>query len=231
MNRGIYIVLLFIWLIFSAVFSFFGVVLIIETTIIGSLFGNALPVVGWGMVFGIFVVLQLLMHKSGALSLARIRPKEEKRTDLPRGSGSGWSGEQKDLTNVREDGAMRTTEVGNLSGLKATGGVAMNRSETAFQSSETRAPVMEGGSRPFGGVFDDGGNVNLHICPVCGGTGSQKVMGWKTVMETHTVYEQVTQFQFGKPVRVTMPRQVTKQVQKPDYKMINCYKCKGSGKV
>jgi hypothetical protein len=63
-------------------------------------------------------------------------------------------------------------------------------------------------------------------CPMCKGTGVNRVMVMRTVMEPQTVYEQQTQYQFGRPVRVTVPRTVMKPVQKQEYKIVPCPKCK-----
>jgi hypothetical protein len=116
-----------------------------------------------------------------------------------------------------KDGILRTTEIRHLSASKQTIVTAMSGKETFPQGTEVTGPaISEAGKRD---------------CPMCGGTGSQKIMQWKTVMEPQTVYEQVTQFRFGKPVNVTVPRTVPKAVQKPDYKMVPCSTCKGTGKV
>jgi hypothetical protein len=115
------------------------------------------------------------------------------------------------------DGTLRTAEIRHLSVSEQTSVTAMSDRETSPQGTEMTGPaISEAGKRN---------------CPMCGGTGTQKIMQWKTVMEPQTVYEQVTQFRFGKPVTVTMPRTVQKAVQKPDYKMVPCSTCKGTGKV
>jgi len=116
-----------------------------------------------------------------------------------------------------KDGTLRTAEIRHLSVSRQPSVTAMSDRETSPQGADMTGPaISEAGRR---------------ICPMCGGTGTQKIMQWITVMEPQTVYEQVTQFQFGKPVNVTVPRTVQKAVQKPDYKMVPCSTCKGTGKV
>jgi len=105
-----------------------------------------------------------------------------------------------------KDGTLRTAEIRHLSVSRQPSVTAMSDRETSPQGADMTGPaISEAGRR---------------ICPMCGGTGTQKIMQWITVMEPQTVYEQVTQFQFGKPVNVTVPRTVQKAVQKPDYKMV-----------
>jgi hypothetical protein len=116
-----------------------------------------------------------------------------------------------------KDGTLRTAEVRNQSAARTSVEDVDSGSKTFLSGSETTGQVV--------------GEVSKRNCPMCGGTGAQKIMQWKTVMEPQTVYEQVTQFRFGKPVKVTVPRTVQKAVQKPDYKMVPCNTCKGTGKV
>ncbi len=118
---------------------------------------------------------------------------------------------------IGKDGTLRTAQVKNLSVLPQTGAPGTSSSETFPQSAGPTGPVI--------------GEAGTRNCPMCGGKGAQKIMQWKTVMEPQTVYEQVTQYRFGKPVKVTVPRTVQKAVQKPDYKMVPCSTCKGTGKV
>jgi hypothetical protein len=116
-----------------------------------------------------------------------------------------------------KDGTLRTAAIKHLSVSRQTSVTAMSGRETSPQGADMTGPaISEAGKRN---------------CPMCGGTGTQKIMQWKTVMEPQTVYEQVTEFRFGKPVSVTMPRTVQRAVQKPDYKMVPCSTCKGTGKV
>lgn len=129
-----------------------------------------------------------------------------------------------------KDGTLRTTEVKNLSETPPSGEAVVSANRTLNQGHET-APVVRNDQQLIRGGVKATGSVEKRNCPMCGGTGEQKIMQWKTVMEPQTVYEQVTQFRFGKPVKVTVPRTVQKAVQKPDYKMVPCNTCKGTGKV
>jgi hypothetical protein len=129
-----------------------------------------------------------------------------------------------------KDGTLRTTEVKNLSEIPPSGEALVSANRTLNQGHET-APVVRDDQQPIPSRVTATGSVEKRNCPICGGTGEQKIMQWKTVMEPQTVYEQVTQFRFGKPVKVTVPRTVQKAVQKPDYKMVPCNTCKGTGKV
>ena len=132
---------------------------------------------------------------------------------------------------VGKDGVLRTADVRNLSGAGSSGEAGVSGSEASPQGFKSTGPVVGGVQYPVRGGVEATGNVGTRNCPMCGGTGAQKIMQWKTVMEPQTVYEQVTQFRFGKPVRVTVPKTVQKSVQKPDYRMVPCNKCKGTGKV
>lgn len=131
---------------------------------------------------------------------------------------------------IGKDGILRTDEIRNLSGAGSSS-EGVSGSETSTQGFKSTGPVVGDDRYPVRGGVDATGNLGKRNCPMCGGTGAQKIMQWKTVMEAQTVYEQVTQFRFGKPVRVTVPKTVQKPVQKPDYKMVPCNMCKGTGKV
>jgi hypothetical protein len=132
---------------------------------------------------------------------------------------------------VGKDGILRTAEVRNFSEAGSSGEAVVSGSEVSSQGFRSTGPVVGSGQVPVRGGVDAAGNVGKRNCPMCGGTGAQKIMQWKTVMEHQTVNEQVTQFRFGKPVRVTVPKTVQKPVQKPDYRMVQCKNCKGTGKV
>jgi hypothetical protein len=129
-----------------------------------------------------------------------------------------------------KDGTLRTTEVKNLSETPPSGEALVSANRTLNQGHEN-VPVVRDDQQPIHRGVTATGSVEKRNCPMCGGTGEQKIMQWKTVMEPQTVYEQVTQFRFGKPVKVTVPRTVQKAVQKPDYKMVPCNTCKGTGKI
>jgi RecJ-like exonuclease len=69
------------------------------------------------------------------------------------------------------------------------------------------------------------------ICPTCGGTGHQNITVYTTVWESRTINEYVTEWQFGKPVRVFKPRIERVPVQKPEYRSVVCPRCQGSVKI
>jgi len=259
--------LILVWLVVSFAIAFIAALFFMDMFVMNIIFDATLTFVsGWGLVFILFSIFQLLMYKSGLLSSRRTKSYMPKETPTGMGVLSKLGGSkslekgefsgvvqnlkrERDLTffslmvsgaskptfywveanidglalnegdsvwlkgELGKDGTLRTADVRNLS----AGPAVLSGSETSPQGPKTTGPVI--------------GEMGKRNCPMCGGTGSQKIMQWKTVMEQQTVYEQVTQFQFGKPVKVTVPRTIQKAVQKPDYKMVPCNTCKGTGKV